>query len=85
MSNIIYIIVDDHWNYLTSIIDLLGRKIVGWSFSEDMTTKNTVMKACIDTLKTRNISDGFIFHSDKGVQYASNKMKNVCDFNLKET
>ena len=70
---------------MTSIIDLADRKIVGWSLSEDMTTQNTVMKAWINARKTRNISDGFIFHSDRGVQYASNKMTNLCNFNLKIT
>ena len=48
MSDIIYIRVNDNWNYLTTIIDLVDRKIVGWSLSEDMTTENTVMKVWID-------------------------------------
>jgi transposase InsO family protein len=70
---------------LTTIIDLAGKKIVGWSISENMTTQNTKMKAWIDTRKTINSSDKFIFHTNIGVQYASNKMKNVCNFNLKIT
>ena len=85
VSDITYIRVNDDWNYFTTIIDLTDRKIVGWSLSENMTIQNTVMKAWIDARKTRNISDGFIFHSDRGVQYASNKMTNLCNFNLKIT
>lgn len=85
VSDITYIRVNDHWNYLTTIIDLADRKVVGWSLSEDMTTQNTVMKAWIDARKTRNISNGFIFHSDRGVQYASNKMTNLFNFNIKTT
>lgn len=83
VSDITYIRVNDHWNYLTTIIDLADRKVVGWSLSEDMTTQNTVMKAWIEARKTRNISNNLIFHSDRGVQYASNKITNLCDFNLK--
>jgi len=85
VSDITYIRVNDDWNYLTTIIDLADRKVVGWSLSEDMTTHNTVMKAWIDARRTRNINEGFIFHSDRGVQYASNKMSNICNFNLKIT
>ena len=85
VSDITYIRVNDHWNYLTTIIDLADRKVVGWSLSEDMTTQNTVMKAWINARRTRRINEGFIFHSDRGVQYASNKMSNICNFNLKIT
>jgi transposase InsO family protein len=85
VSDITYIRVNDDWNYLTTIIDLADRKVVGWSLSEDMTTENTVMKAWIDARQKRRICAGFIFHSDRGVQYASNKMTNICNFNLKIT
>jgi transposase InsO family protein len=85
VSDITYIRVNDDWNYLTTIIDLADRKVVGWSLSEDMTTQNTVMKAWIEARKTRSICNEFIFHSDRGVQYASNKMTNLCNFNLKIT
>ncbi len=85
VSDITYIRVNDQWNYLTTIIDLADRKIVGWSLSEDMTTENTIMKAWIDARRNRNIINGFIFHSDRGVQYASNKMFNIFYFNRKIT
>jgi len=85
VSDITYIRVNDDWNYLTTIIDLADRKVVGWSLSEDMTTQNTVMKAWINARRTRGICPGFIFHSDRGVQYASNKMTNLFNFNIKTT
>lgn len=85
VSDITYIRVNDDWNYLTTIIDLADRKVVGWSLSEDMTTENTVMKAWFDARNDRNICDGFIFHSDRGVQFSSNKMTNIFSFNRKIT
>lgn len=85
VSDITYIRVNDHWNYLTTIIDLADRKIVGWSLSEDMTTENTIMKTWIAARRNRVIIDGFIFHSDRGVQYASNKMTMLFSFNRKIT
>jgi len=85
VSDITYIRVNDHWNYLTTIIDLADRKVVGWALSEDMTTENTIMKAWISARESRTIRKGFIFHSDRGVQYASNKMSNLFYFNRKIT
>ena len=77
VSDITYIRVNDSWNYLTTIIDLADRKIVGWTLSEDMTTENTIMKTWLIARRNRAIIEGFIFHSDRGVQYASNKMFNL--------
>jgi len=50
-----------------------------------MTTQNTVMKAWIHARKLRNISNSLIFHSNRGIQYASNRITNLCNFNLKIT
>jgi len=75
VSDITYIRVGDHWNYLTTIIDLADRKVVSWVLSTDMTTGNTIYKAWIKARNTRNIKEGFIFHSDRGVQYTSNKIR----------
>jgi transposase InsO family protein len=85
VSDITYIRVNDDWSYLTTIIDLADRKIVGWALSEDMTTENTVMAAWCSARRNRTIIDGFIFHSDRGVQYASNKMTSLFSFNRKIT
>lgn len=83
VSDITYIRVNDQWNYLTTIMDLADRKIVGWALSEDMTTENTINKAWIEARKTRSIVENFIFHSDRGVQYASTKMTKLFSLNGK--
>lgn len=83
VSDITYIRVGSDWNYLTAIIDLADRKVVGWSLSEDMTTINTVKAAWVNARKNRTIQPGFIFHSDRGVQYASNEMKKLFSLNIK--
>jgi putative transposase len=83
VSDITYIRVNDCWNYLTTIIDLADRKVVGWSLSDDMTAKNTILKAWLSARASRDIQQGIIFHSDRGVQYASTKMTNLFSFNRK--
>jgi len=83
VSDITYIRVLDDWNYLTTVIDLADRKVVGWALSKDMTTENTTMKAWISARENRAIIKEHIFHSDRGVQYASNKMCSLFSFNMK--
>ena len=85
ISDITYIRVNDNWNYLTTIIDLADRKVVSWTLSEDMTAQSTIVKAWYLARNKRQIKAGFIFHSDRGVQYASNKITNLFSFNNKIT
>lgn len=85
ISDITYIRVNDNWNYLTTIIDLADRKVVSWTLSEDMTAENTIIKAWHLARNKRQIKDGFIFHSDRGVQYACNKITSLFSFNSKIT
>ena len=77
VSDITYIKVAGKWNYLTTIIDLADRKLIAWSLSQDMTTQNTIYKTWIEARKQREITTNHIFHSDRGVQYASSQMTNL--------
>ena len=85
VSDITYIRVNDDWNYLTTVIDLADRKVVGWALSENMTTEDTIFKAWLSARNTRKIASNHIFHSDRGVQYASNKITNIFFWNSKIT
>lgn len=85
ISEITYIRVNDNWNYLTTIVDLADRKVVSWTLNDDMTAENTIIKAWYDARNKREIKNGFIFHSDRGVQYASNKITSFFSFNCKIT
>lgn len=70
VSDITYIRVAGKWNYLTIIMDLADRMIIGWSLSSDMSAMNTVIKAWNMAIQNRRITKSLIFHSDRGVQYA---------------
>ena len=85
VSDITYIRVNDDWAYLTTVLDLADRKIVGWAISEDMTTENTVIAAWNRAKMNREIKQGFIFHSDRGVQYTSNSFRQILNGNKKVT
>jgi len=77
VSDITYISTKEGWLYLTAIIDLADRKVIGWSLSETMTAEATVIPAWNKAIKNRRIQPGLIFHSDRGVQYACNEFKSV--------
>ncbi|MBO6186632.1 MAG: IS3 family transposase, partial [Chryseobacterium sp.] len=72
-SDITYIQTNEGFLYLTTVIDLYDRKIVGWSLSNGMSTEETSLAAWKMAVKNRKVAKGLIFHSDRGVQYASNK------------
>ena len=77
VSDITYIHTKEGFLYLTTIIDLYDRKIIGWSLSETMRTQDTILVAWRMATRNRNVEQGLIFHSDRGVQYANNKFVNV--------
>ena len=70
VADITYIETKEGWLYLAAILDLYSRKIVGWAMSERIDTV-LVLKALAMALLHRNPPANLLFHSDRGVQYAS--------------
>lgn len=77
VSDITYIHTKEGFLYLTTVIDLYDRKIIGWSLSSTMSTQDTILSAWRMATRNRTVQAGLIFHSDRGVQYANNKFANV--------
>jgi transposase InsO family protein len=75
VSDITYIRTKEGWLYLTIILDVFNRQIVGWSMSNRLKTTQTTIPALIQALKRRKPAPGLIFHSDQGVQYASHEFR----------
>ena len=70
VSDITYLQTAGGWLYLTVILDLWDRKVIGWNIAEDMRAEN-VCKALAMAAGNRQAKAGMIFHSDRGVQYCS--------------
>ena len=70
MSDITYIHTNEGWLYLTIILDLGDRKVIGWALSDSLKASNTVIPAWKMAIKNRPICKALLFHSDRGVQYA---------------
>ena len=71
-SDITYYRIKELFYYLTFIIDLFSRLIVGFSVSKRLLTSETTFAALTMAIKNRQPAKGIIFHTDGGGQYYSN-------------
>lgn len=88
-SDITYYRIGERFYYITFILDLYSRFIVGYTVSTGLLTEQTTMPALNMALKLRKPCPGLIFHSDGGGQYyckaflaitKSNQIKNsMCE------
>jgi transposase InsO family protein len=70
VADITYVLTAQGWIYVAAILDLYSRRIVGWALSQHLNTP-LVLMALTRALTHRQPPAGLIFHSDRGVQYAS--------------
>lgn len=79
VSDITYIRLTNQWGYLSLITDAYSRKIMGYSFRQDLAAEG-----CIEALKmalnNRLYNESIIHHSNRGSQYCSH---NYVDLLLK--
>ena len=61
VSDITYIQTKTGFLYLTTIIDLYDRKLIGWSLSHGMRTEETSLAAWRMAIKNRPVQKGLIF------------------------
>lgn len=81
VSDITYIQITGRFIYLTIIMDLYDRKIIGWSLSSRLSTQKTTLVAWEMAISNRTVVNGLIFHSDRGVQYANKAFTEKLDSN----
>jgi putative transposase len=78
VSDITYVKTNQGWLYLTIVLELFDRKIIGWSMSRNMESGNTVIAAFKMAIRNRPVNpEELIFHSDRGVQYACGEFRNL--------
>lgn len=76
VGDITHIWTKEGWLYLSTVIDLCSRRVVGWSLSNRL-TKELVISSLTNAIKLRNPLKGMIFHSDRGAQYASEEYRKL--------
>jgi putative transposase len=62
VSDLTYIRTGEGWLYLTIIMDLYDRKVIGWALSTSMKACETVIPAWQMALKNRPIEGNLLFH-----------------------
>ena len=69
-GDITYVATREGWLYLAVVIDLFSRCILGWKFSESLTTP-LVTGALERARRNPMVAANGLFHSDRGCQYTS--------------
>ena len=64
------------FGYLSLLLDLYSRRIVGWEFLEEM-SESLVLAALQSAIGQRQPGPGLIHHSDRGGQYAGRRYRGV--------
>lgn len=77
VSDITYLPTKDGFLYLTIVMDLFNRDIIGWTLSSNMKAQDTVIAAINKAAVNSPFQDGMIFHSDRGVQYVAKATVNT--------
>lgn len=70
VGDVSYLKFKGQWLYLSVVLDVYSRKVIGWSLGSQRTTDLT-LKSLQMAFATREIKQGLIFHSDKGAEYAA--------------
>jgi transposase InsO family protein len=76
VSDITYVWTAQGWLYLTVVLDLFSRQIVGWAMDNRINRK-LVMNALRMAIWHRRPVSGLMFHSDRGSQYCSHDFQRL--------
>ena len=69
VCDLTYIPTEEGWLYLSAVIDLFSRRVVGWSMTDHLRAEG-VADALAMALRRRKPMKELLHHSDRGVQYA---------------
>lgn len=75
-ADITYIATEEGWLYLSAVMDLYSRRIIGWSMSRNIDAE-LVTDALKMAISHRKPDGGLIHHSDRGSQYACNSFQDL--------
>jgi putative transposase len=76
IADFTYIWTAEGWLYVSAVIDLFSRRVVGWSMSAGMTAQ-LVADALLMAIWRRGKPDALLHHSDQGSQYSSEQFQRL--------
>lgn len=74
VTDITYIRTHEGWLYLSVVIDLFSRRVVGWSMQPRMTTE-LALQALLMAVWRRKPKGTVLVHSDQGSQFSSREWR----------
>jgi len=78
VSDITYIRIGRGWAYLAVVLDLFSRRVVGWALDAHM-REGLILEALQMARGRRDIPQGLLLHSDRGVQYRGNEYQQTLE------
>ena len=76
VSDLTYVRVGNHWNYICILIDLFNREIVGYSAGEHKTAE--LVKQAFRKVEG-NLSEIHIFHTDRGNEFKNETVEELLE------
>lgn len=80
VSDITYIRVGRTWLFLAVVLDLFSRKVIGWSLDKHM-RESLIIEAFDMAVTGRELGNGLLLHSDRGVQYRGHEYQQALRLN----
>jgi putative transposase len=78
-GDITYIPTGEGWLFLSTVLDLFSRRVIGWGVADHLRTP-LVSSALEMAVATRGGTvEGVRFHSDRGCQYTSAEYRQLCE------
>jgi putative transposase len=75
-SDLTYLHTSQGWLYLAVTLDAFSRRVVGWATSNNLHS-TLVTEALERAWRNRRPGPGLLHHSDRGIQYASNRFREL--------
>ena len=72
-----YLLTDNGWQYLATVMDLFSRKIIGWSVSANNDNELVCQALTAAIINRRQLGQRIVHHSDRGSTYASDKYQRL--------
>lgn len=76
-ADITYVATGQGWLYLAAVIDLCTRKIVGWAMADHLRVDLCEAALAMALSRRRPAAAGLVHHSDRGVQYACGRYRDL--------
>lgn len=78
VGDVTYLKLKGSWQYLSVVMDLYSRQVIGWALSGSRTVDLT-LAALTHALSYRRVEAGLIFHSDRGSEYGAKRYQQALD------